>query len=77
MNEWLLFDANSAFFSYIMVRKNNFQWDDDEVRFVLDQNAWLDLNSARSLKQQSAGRHVAPLGHIILILSQPVFALSP
>jgi len=57
--------------------KINFQWDDDEVRFVLDQHAWLDLNSARSLKQQSAGRHVAPLGHIILILSQPVFALSP
>ena len=25
------------------------------------------------LKQQSAGRHVAPLGHIILVLSQPVF----
>ena len=23
------------------------------------------------------GRHVAPLGHIILIPSQPVFALSP
>ena len=33
--------------------------------------------SASSLKQQSAGRHVAPLGHIILIPSQPVFALSP
>jgi hypothetical protein len=26
---------------------------------------------------QFAGRHVAPLGHIILISSQPVFALSP
>jgi len=34
----------------------------------------LDLYSASSLKQQSAGRHVAPLGHIILIPSQPVFA---
>jgi hypothetical protein len=33
--------------------------------------------SARSLKQQSADRHVTPLGHIILIPSQPVFALSP
>jgi hypothetical protein len=32
--------------------------------------------SAGSLKQQSADRHVAPLGHIILIPSQPVFALS-
>jgi hypothetical protein len=33
--------------------------------------------SARSLKQQFADRRVAPLGHIILIRSQPVFALSP
>ena len=54
----------------------NFQWDDDEVRFVLDQDAELDFYSASSLKQQSAGRHVALLGHIILIQSQPVFALS-
>jgi len=44
---------------------------------VLDQYAELDLDSASSLKQQSAGRHVAPLGHIILISSQPVFVLSP
>jgi hypothetical protein len=51
--------------------------DDDEVRFDLDQHAELDLYSASLLKQQSAGRHVAPLGHIILIPSQPVFALSP
>jgi hypothetical protein len=51
--------------------------DDDEVHFVLDQRAELDFYSAYSLKQQSAGRHVAPLGHIILIPSQPVFALSP
>jgi len=50
--------------------------DDDEVRLVLDQHAELDFYSASSLKQ-SAGRHVSPLGHIILIPSQPVFALSP
>jgi hypothetical protein len=37
----------------------------------------LDFYSASSLKQQSAGRHVAPLGNIILIPSQPVFAFSP
>jgi hypothetical protein len=55
----------------------NCQWDDDEFRFVLDQHAELDFYSASSLKQQSTGRHVAPLGHIILITSQPVFALSP
>ena len=66
------------FISYIMTRTSYFQWDDDdEVCFVLDQYAELDFYSASSLKQQSAGRHVAPLGHIILILSQPIFALSP
>ena len=51
--------------------------DDDEVRLVLDQHVELILYSASSLKQQSAGRHVAPLGHIILIQNQPVFVLSP
>jgi hypothetical protein len=55
----------------------NFQWNDDEVCFVLDQHAELDFYSASSLKQQSTGRHVAPLRYIILIPSQPVFALSP
>jgi len=34
----------------------------------------LDLHSASSLKQQFADRHVASIGHIVLI---PVFALSP
>jgi hypothetical protein len=47
------------------------------VRFVLEQHAEVDFYSARSLKQQSADRHVAQLGHIILIPSRPVFALSP
>jgi hypothetical protein len=78
MSEWLLFNANSAIFLAISWRKQvNFQWDNDEVRFVLDQHAELDFYSSSSLKQQSAGKHVAPLGHIILIPSQPVFVLSP
>jgi hypothetical protein len=55
----------------------NFQWDDDDVRFVLEQHAELDFYSASSLSKQSADRHAAPLGHIILIPSRPVFALSP
>jgi hypothetical protein len=42
------------------------QWNDD-VCFVLDQHAWLDLYSASSLKQQSVCRYVTSLGHIILI----------
>jgi hypothetical protein len=78
VSEWLLFNANSAIFPIISWREQvNFQWDDDEVRFVLDQHAELDFHSASSLKQQSAGRHVAPLGHIIPIPNQPVFVLSP
>jgi hypothetical protein len=55
----------------------NYQWDDDEVHFVLDQHAEFDFYSASSLEQQSTDRHGTPLGHIILISSQPVFALSP
>jgi hypothetical protein len=54
----------------------NFQWGDDEVFFVLDQHALLDFYSARSLKKQYVDKHVTPLGHIIPIPSQPVFALS-
>ena len=34
---------------------------DDDVHFVLDQHSKLDFYSASSLKQQSEGRHVAPL----------------
>jgi hypothetical protein len=34
------------------------------ARFVLDQHAELDFYRANSLKQQSAGRHVAPLRHL-------------
>jgi len=48
--------------------------DDDYVHFVLNQHAELDFYSA---SWQSTGRHVTPLRHIILILSQPVFVLTP
>ena len=66
---------NEQFFvSYIIVRTSYIQWDD--VHFVLDQHAELDFYSASSLKQQSVRRHITPLRHIIMILSQPVFALS-
>jgi hypothetical protein len=34
----------------------------------------LDFHFASSLKQQSTIKHVAPLGHIILIPNQPAFA---
>jgi hypothetical protein len=60
-----------------MARTSYIQWNDGDARFVLDQHAEFDLYSARSLKQQSVGRHVVPFGHIILIPSQPVFTLTP
>ena len=50
---------------------------DDDVHCVLDQHAELDLYSADSLRQQFAGRNITPFGHIILIPSQPILALSP
>jgi hypothetical protein len=58
------FDVDIRLYEY-RHEQVNFQWDDDEVRFVLDQHAELDFYSASSQKQQSTGRHVAPLGHII------------
>ena len=75
LSEWLLFNAKSAIFQW--KEQVNIQWDDDEIRFVLVHLAELDFYSANSLKRQSSGRHVPPLGHIILIPSQPVFVLSP
>jgi hypothetical protein len=45
---------NEQIFSYIMAITIYVQWcDDDDVRFVLDQNASLDIYSGSSLKQQS------------------------
>ena len=40
VSEWLLFNADSATLSAISWREQvKFQWDVDEVRFVLDQHA--------------------------------------
>ena len=68
--EWL-FSANSTIFQ-LYHGENKLIFNEMMMR-----SAELDLYSASSLKQQSMGRHVAPPGHIILISSQPVFALSP
>ena len=72
MSEWVIVAEHqlSNFTAISWWKQVSFQWDDDEVHFVLDQHAELDFYSASSLKQQSADRHIAPLGHIILILSQ-------
>ena len=52
-----------------MARTSYIHCDDGEIYFVLDQHAELNFYSVSSLKQQFAGRHVAPLGHIILVSS--------
>ena len=49
VSEWLLFNAKFA--AIIWREQVNFQWDDDEVRFVLDQHTYLDFYSASSLKK--------------------------
>jgi hypothetical protein len=69
--EWLLFSANSTIFQ-LYHGENKLIFNEMMMR-----SSELDLYSASSLKQQSVGRHVAPPGHIILIPSQSVFALSP
>jgi hypothetical protein len=54
VSEWLLFSANSAIFQLYKKREQvNVQWDDDEVRFVLDQHAELDLYSASTQNNSS------------------------
>ena len=53
-----------------MQQKANF------IKAILDKHALLDFCSARSLKQQSSGSHVSPLGHIFLISNKAVFALT-
>jgi hypothetical protein len=57
VSEWSNMSIHGLFISW--QEQVNVQWDDDEVHFVLDQHAELDFHNASSLKQQSAGRHVA------------------
>ena len=70
--------SNGNLYCYIMHGENKLHFDEMiGFRFVLDQHTELDFYSASSLKQQSAGRYVAPLGNIILIPSQPVIVRTP
>ena len=51
VSKWLLFNANSAiFYCHGENKLINFQWDDDEVRFVLDQHDKLDFYSATTVR---------------------------
>jgi hypothetical protein len=58
---------NAIFGGYAMTRTTYIRRDVNEVRFVLDVHAYLNFYSSSSLQQTSAGKHVASLGHIILI----------
>jgi len=51
-----------------------YRWDDDDAGFVQDQHAKLEFKMPVQWNK-SASRHVAPLGHIILISIQRVYTL--
>ena len=72
LSEWV--SAISKFISW--QEQVNFQWDDDEGRFVLDKHDSFDFHNASSLRQQSAPGNAAPLGHIYLIPSKTDFVLT-
>ena len=79
LSEWVIVDLLQMSNLSATLRREHvtFQWDDDDVRFVLDQHAPLDFYIASWLNQQSRGRHVGLLGSIILIPSQRFFDLTP
>ena len=66
---------NEQYFSYIMVSTRTYVWRDDIL--CTRPTRLVGFYSACSLKQQFSGRHVALLGHIILIPNRPVFPLTP
>ena len=77
VSEWVLLSANSAIFQlYHGENKLIFNEMMISSALFLDQHTELDFYSDSSLKQKSVDRYVAPLGHIIVIPSQPVFDLA-
>ena len=52
----------------LLLEQVTFQWDDDDICFVLDQHTEFDFYCTNSLKQQSEGnyRNVAPLQDILI-----------
>jgi len=76
LNEWLInwcLASSEQFFSNIMMRTNyiSIRW-----WWFLLCTSWI-FYSASSLNQQSAGRHITPLTHIILKPSEPIIDLTP
>jgi hypothetical protein len=76
LSEWLLFNVKWAFCQPYH-DENKLHFNDMMMMLICTRPTRLIGNSATWLKQPSVGRHVAPLGHIILIPSQPVFSLTP
>jgi hypothetical protein len=73
-SEWLLVNTKWSCLKLYHV-KNNLYFDD--MHFVLNHHIKLYFYSDRLQKQLFTGRHFVPLGHIILIPSQPVVARTP
>ena len=72
--DWLLFNANSA----ISWREQvNFQWDDDEFRFVLDQHTEVDFLLVLAHWNNSPRIYMSPYSDTLSwFRRQPLFALS-
>ena len=75
-SEWLLLIAKSAILTYIIVKTSYIRSDGIDVHFLYYISTWLaeSLKMLAHLKQQSVGRHVALLRHIISIPSQRIIA---
>ena len=65
VSEWVIVQCQVSNFSAISWQEQVAFWWEDVHIFILDQHGELDFYSAILLKQQSVGRHVAPLWHII------------
>ena len=81
LSEWLLLNNKWVIFQLYQSWREQVTFDEmmmsKKCLLCSTRPTSLDFYCASSLKQQSVGRHVPPLEHIILILNQPVFALSP
>ena len=81
LSEWLLLNANSSTIFQLYHGENKLIFNEMMMRSLCTRSTRLVvfyfIYSDSSLKQQSAYRHVAPLVHIILIPSQPVYVISP
>jgi hypothetical protein len=75
VSEWLLFNANAAIFQPYH-GENKFIFDEMMRSALYKTNtlSWIFLVLAH---WNNSTRLDTPLGHIILILNQPVFALTP